>query len=446
MPLLEDAELMNSNTKPIGMDSPDSINPDNTAQAPAGSSVTPDTSTPVTYADPAPDPTPNYSDATEGQTGGIDGSGTTVEDLYPVAPDAVVADPGTVATPTGANVVTADAAAGNVGTTGDATLGGANAAAGADASQTSLTAEQQTDAELARILGQDSPLLAQARAQAAQQANQRGLLNTSMAVGMSQDAMVKAATPLAQQNAQQAFQREMENTENRQEAEMFTAQQQNQLNELQAQLGTDISMFNVEQLNEGMRLQAELQTAIEQGNAAAANDAALQLAELARSAQEQQADLDYQSSAEAAAAQNALNDRVMQGVTALNEQYLTNLGAVDLAMINQTYAQLMSVNTTAASVYSAYISAMGNVMADPKMSPAEIANAVKVLQTTLEASMRMINEINGIGEDGAINLPTGTTDPGVIGGDGIDDGAPQPPPSDTNTTPPGDGGITDGNK
>ncbi len=51
------------------------------------------------------------------------------------------------------------------------------------------------------LMSQDSNLMKQARTQGLQQANKRGLLNSSMAVGASQDAMARQALPIAQQDA-----------------------------------------------------------------------------------------------------------------------------------------------------------------------------------------------------------------------------------------------------
>ena len=51
------------------------------------------------------------------------------------------------------------------------------------------------------ILSKDSPLMQRARTLATQQMNQRGLVNSSMAVGAGQAAMVDRALPIAQQDA-----------------------------------------------------------------------------------------------------------------------------------------------------------------------------------------------------------------------------------------------------
>jgi len=51
------------------------------------------------------------------------------------------------------------------------------------------------------LMSQDNSLMKQARTSALQGANKRGLLNSSMAVGASQDAMARQALPIAKQDA-----------------------------------------------------------------------------------------------------------------------------------------------------------------------------------------------------------------------------------------------------
>lgn len=57
---------------------------------------------------------------------------------------------------------------------------------------------------VAQITSEDSPLMEQARAQGLQQANARGLLNSSIGISAAQDSALKTALPIAQQEAQQA--------------------------------------------------------------------------------------------------------------------------------------------------------------------------------------------------------------------------------------------------
>ena len=84
----------------------------------------------------------------------------------------------------------------------------------ADAGSTNYTADQGTVTnwstadtnqmvanQLKDIVAADSPLMQQARTQALAQMNRRGLINSSMAVGAGQDAVIKNALPIATSDA-----------------------------------------------------------------------------------------------------------------------------------------------------------------------------------------------------------------------------------------------------
>ena len=395
---------------------------------------------PVTGDPPVPDPIgvddPNdptipFEDPPPGGGGGGGGMGgmgggtadqTTVQDLYPEDFDIVQAEGVDVPDPTGADAVTVDTDVGVV-TADEAdtstdritdildTGGG-----GIDAEQTALTDEQRADMELARILEQDSPLMQRARQEAARASNARGLQNTSMAVGAAQGALVDRALPMALQNAQQALQRDLDNTLMRQDASKFTAEQQNQLTELEATLGQDLNIFNTEQLNQATALTAELQTAIEQGNQQAINEINMQLAQLQRDAEAQQADIDFQQNQAVADARNALNAQIMDNITQINKQFLVNMGAADIANINGTYNVLIQTNATAAQIYEGALNAMASVMDDPDMTPAQVSTALEHIQTQLEATMRMIAEINDFDWDFSVGDVTGGAGGGMMAG------------------------------
>jgi hypothetical protein len=71
---------------------------------------------------------------------------------------------------------------------------------------------QQNDGvadNVAKITASDSPLMKQAEQRGFQVANRRGLLNSSIAAGASQAAVLDAATPIATQDASQNFQKNL---------------------------------------------------------------------------------------------------------------------------------------------------------------------------------------------------------------------------------------------
>ena len=64
-----------------------------------------------------------------------------------------------------------------------------------------VDANSTVQGQLNNIMTSGNPILERAKTRAAQAANKRGLLNTSMGVQAGQEAMLTAATPLAQQDA-----------------------------------------------------------------------------------------------------------------------------------------------------------------------------------------------------------------------------------------------------
>lgn len=397
----------------------------------------------------------------------VDPFGTSLEDLYGGEEVPMATGPGvpSVPTPGGAGVTGTDRSAAEVGTPGAAAAEtgaiGSPSQAQADTDlisqaeglspeQTALTPEQQADAELARITGQDSSLMARARAEAAQYANRRGLQNTSMAAGATMGAMVDRATPLALQNAALGAQRERENTMLRQEAGMFTSAEQNRLNALsaelgtsvstfnaseqnrlaalEAELGTSVSVFNAEQLNQAESLAAQMRTALESQDAEAYNRASMQLADLQRNAQAQQADISFAAEQQRVAEQQAYNQQVIDRVSTLNEQYLRGSQAMDLATIQGTYNQIISTNQTAGQLYQSYFNGIAGVMDNPDMTPSQIASAVDNMQRMLEASLRMVAEMNAMDFGDITGTIPGGAPPAPRPGPGGPN-LPTPPPS-----------------
>lgn len=395
-------------------------------------SVVPDASSSVQTSNPAPSGIPDVSSPVTMPGDAVNGDGrpgeggVSVQSLYPDVPEGGIMPNIDVASPTGASVTTADDAVTEQDTSQASENFRTPIGQGIDAvqnvgegEQTSLTMEQQVDAELTRILGQDSPLLAQARQEAMRMANARGLQNTSMATGMAMDSMTKAALPMAQQNAAQAFERETANTELRQQAGLFSAQEESRLRAIEAELGQELSLFNSDQLNQAERLTAELRTAIEQGNASAFNEASLQLADLQREAEAQQAELDFASAEREFLENQAYQEQVLDAVSKLNEQYMIGEQQIDLQHVIGTYSQLTSMNETAATLMDSYLRSIGNIYDDPKMSSSQAGEAIRNMVTMLEGSLSMLQEMNGMEFD--TNIVGGSSGGGGGGGGTIGD-------------------------
>ncbi len=75
--------------------------------------------------------------------------------------------------------------------------------------QTPETDPTSVSRRLTGLLAKDNPLMQQARTTGLQIANRRGLLNSSIAVGAAQNQMIRAALPIASQEASQAAAKEL---------------------------------------------------------------------------------------------------------------------------------------------------------------------------------------------------------------------------------------------
>ena len=99
------------------------------------------------------------------------------------------------------------------------------------------------------ILSQDSPLMQRARSLATQQANERGLINSSISAGAGTAAMIDAARPIAAQDAQTYGQRSMFNTDVMNQNAQFSAGQSNDLFKFGQDQASVSDRFNAEQFN-----------------------------------------------------------------------------------------------------------------------------------------------------------------------------------------------------
>lgn len=99
---------------------------------------------------------------------------------------------------------------------------------------------------LKNIVQDDSPLMQQASRIATQKANERGLVNSSMAVGAAQDAVIGQAMPIAQADAA-TYDRAMTNTAN----------QQNAASQFTATAANNVALANQAATNEALKSQQQ---------------------------------------------------------------------------------------------------------------------------------------------------------------------------------------------
>lgn len=221
-----------------------------------------------------------------------------------------------------------------------------------------VTTDATVQGQLDKILKADSPLMQQARGYANQKSAERGLVNSSMAAGEAEGAMVDRALPVAQQDAS-TYTSAMTNTVNaKNAASAFGAQAENQASSQNAQLGTSVNLANADALNKAAAYGADAANKAAADAAAATNTRTLQL-DLARFDKD---------SRMALATLDANNRQLIQQSGAL--QSLVNNAQSAIANISQNQnmtpeAKQQAVQTQMNLLTQAIRAAGGVVSADP---------------------------------------------------------------------------------
>lgn len=138
-------------------------------------------------------------------------------------------------------------------------------ATGYDPTNWDVNSQQTVEGRMRGILEDpNSPLMQQAKTRAAQEANGRGLLNTTMAMTAGEDAMIRAALPIAQQDASTYANSAQTNAGASNNSKAFGASASNASSNLNAQLGTQSNLTNSGETNKAYASTANAANAAEQ--------------------------------------------------------------------------------------------------------------------------------------------------------------------------------------
>lgn len=138
--------------------------------------------------------------------------------------------------------------------------------AGYEAERVTTGAEDMVENRVAGIIAKNSPLMKQAQTAAAKSMNARGLLNSSMAIGAAQDATIRTALPIAQQDAQTSFQGKLANQQAGNAALSQTAQAQTEgaLQQHQGIISKELQQMQGGQQLEQIEKQGEIQKLLQE--------------------------------------------------------------------------------------------------------------------------------------------------------------------------------------
>jgi hypothetical protein len=114
-----------------------------------------------------------------------------------------------------------------------------------DPAKWNITPDQTVSGQLDSVMKKDSPLMQQARTTGLQQANDRGLLNSSMAIGAAQDSVIRNALPIATSDANANLGANRLNTETANQFSVNNAQYENASSSFNAQQKNNTDQYNI---------------------------------------------------------------------------------------------------------------------------------------------------------------------------------------------------------
>lgn len=238
----------------------------------------------------------------------------------------------------------------------------ANTVSQFDAAQRTVDPATQTvQGQVDSILANDSPLMQRARTLATQQMAQRGLVNSSMAVGAGQAAMMDRALPIATQDAQTYNSVASENMAAKNQTGMFNSGEQNRFSLQTGQQNFTAAQANLDRAQQtamadkSIDAQKALQTAQQQFTAAQSDLDRVQQTNLQNDSQAFQTSL-TQMQQSFTAAQSSL-DRQQQA-------YLQD----DLQAFQQMMQNTQIPANFALQISTSTMQSINTIAADPNLS------------------------------------------------------------------------------
>jgi uncharacterized FlaG/YvyC family protein len=223
--------------------------------------------------------------------------------------------------------------------------------------------EQSTvEGRLSGLLSQNNPYIDRARTEAAQLANRRGMLNTSMAAGAAEGAAIDRALPIAQQDARAHLEQQFLNQGYSNEESKHLADASIQRENMGAAFQQETNQFNAARQFEADKL-----------NADAENRAAMQYAN------EQNKNNFAQVSADLQAQLKGIDNEL----------------AMNLETLTREYGLLENLDSINGDIYKQLVSSMGTILANEDKvgtATAKMNALMKAAGVELEFSNGMLGE------------------------------------------------------
>lgn len=249
--------------------------------------------------------------------------------------------------------------------------------------------------QITNITSADSPLLQQTQARAFQNANSRGLLNSSMANESALGAVLDRATPIAQANANTMTNLLDKNLANDQQTSMFNAGQVQNNNQFNASNANDVSKFNATNANQNNQFNANLNQSNNQFNAGNQQQTNLQNANNANQVNQFNAAEANKTSIVNATEQNAVL-----------KQFMDQGNKLQLADIEASYKVVLQSEASAGTLYQQSVRNISDILQNPDLTPQAKTAAVTNQNELLRTGLNILGKIGGLNLDGLLNFPS----------------------------------------
>lgn len=264
-------------------------------------------------------------------------------------------------------------------------LTSANASTGtADNQNRTLNNNELVSNQISNIVGADSPLMQRASSMAMRNANQRGLLNSSMANEAAVGAVLDRATPIAQADANAFTNVADRNLANNQQTAIFNAGQNQNSNQFNASQQNQTNQFNNSQQQQNNQYNASNQQQTNLQNAS----------NTLQNNQFNATEANKNSIFNASEANKVLS------------QFLDQSNKLQLADIEATYKTIMQSEASAGQLYQQSIRNISDILQNPDLTPEAKTAAVNNQNALLKTGMQLIGKIGGLNLDNLLVFPT----------------------------------------
>ena len=257
-------------------------------------------------------------------------------------------------------------------------------------------AKETVSGQLDSLLAKDSPLSQRAMAGSVQQSNRRGLVNSSMAAQAGQAALIDAATPIANADANVYGAASKDNQAAKNTAYQFNAGEENRANLFNAGQANDLQKVNQQgEIEKGLINERGIEERLTDTQAQEAQTAlTTQQGEenrLTVTAQGEEtrltADTNIKGEKDAATAK-AITDTALQTLRGTQAQ--------DLADTEAEYKGLMQASSSAASLFTTTQQQIAAILNDTKTSAEQKQSAVSSLTAGLKSGLSIIGSIGNL--------------------------------------------------